>query len=169
MSTLTFWLLRWWFLWWKRKGNFFKKDRCVVKVNILCGGGWLHFQKKVPSSNLPATAEMVLSFRKICQGKKNLSNRQKKGIENIMGQTKKDMILVWSVEKRERVERLFGKSPRWWWWYGGLTSGWRVPFNQRSTTKNGGHNLMVGRMQSAAAASKRSLHIKMAANSLFLH
>ena len=67
------------------------------------------FSKKgIPSmyfQNLPAAEKRSLVSEKSAskmREKKILSNRQKKGIENIMGQTKKDMILVWSVEERER-------------------------------------------------------------------
>ena len=67
------------------------------------------FSKKgIPSmyfQNLAAAEKRSLVSEKSAskmREKKILSNRQKKGIENIMGQTKKDMILVWSVEERER-------------------------------------------------------------------
>ena len=90
----------------KMKKGIFKKDRSVVKVNIphLCD---CIFKKSIPSmyfQNLAAAEKRSLVSEKSAskREKKILSNRQKKGIENIMGQTKKDMILVWSVGERER-------------------------------------------------------------------
>ena len=89
-----------------KKGIFKKVRRSVVKVNIpqYCD---CIFKKSIPSmyfQNLAAVEKRSLVSEKSAskREKKILSNRQKKGIENIMGQTKKDMILVWSVGERER-------------------------------------------------------------------
>ena len=100
----------------KMKKGIFKKDRSVVKVNIpqFCD---CIFIKSIPSmyfQNLAAAEKRSLVSEKSAskREKKILSNRQKKGIENIMGQTKKDMILVWSVEERDSRETFPRKSPR---------------------------------------------------------
>ena len=88
----------------------------MVKVNIpqYCD---CIFKKSIPSmyfQNLAAAEKRSLVSEKSAskREKKILSNRQKKGIENIMGQTKKDMILVWSVEERDSRETFQRKSPR---------------------------------------------------------
>ena len=67
----------------------------------------MYFQNLAAAEKRSLVSEISASKRE----KKILSNRQKKGIENIMGQTKKDMILVWSVGERERDrERLFREN-----------------------------------------------------------
>ena len=159
----------------ENKKGIFQKARCVVKVNILrwC---WLHFQKSTIKSPISQLQKRSLVSEKSAKEKKSFQSPKKGNREHNGADEKRHDFGVVSRGERERVERLFGKSPRWWWWYGGLTSGWRVPFNQRSTTKNGGgHNLMVGWEDAVSSSSssshkeRRSLHIKMAANSLSLH
>ena len=68
----------------------------------------MYFQNLAAAEKRSLVSEKSASKRE----KKILSNRQKKGIENIMGQTKKDMILVWSVEERDSRETFQRKSPR---------------------------------------------------------